>query len=109
MNAGTLLVRLYSKPGCHLCEQAEGEMARLQRRYPHTLQLIDITTDADLLVRFGERIPVVVIADREYAAPLRAAELEHALASASDSAAREAANTRRADATTSKAPDQHAS
>jgi hypothetical protein len=100
MNASTSVVRLYSKPGCHLCEQAEAELAHLRRRYPHTLQRIDITTDPRLVERFGERIPVVVIADREYAAPLRASELERAL---------EAATRAAAAAGLSQAPDAHAS
>jgi hypothetical protein len=81
------LVRLYAKAGCHLCEQAEAELARLRRRYPHALQMIDITVDTELLQCYGERIPVVVIADQEYAAPLQPSELERALASAARTAA----------------------
>ena len=99
MNAGTPLVQLYSKPGCHLCEQAQAELARLRRCYPHTLQLIDITTDVGLHERFVERIPVIVIADREFAAPLSTSELERALASA----------TRAAAAASAEESDQHAS
>jgi hypothetical protein len=99
MNAGTPLVQLYSKPGCHLCEQAQAELARLRRFYPHTLQLIDITTDVGLHERFGERIPVIVIADREFAAPISTSELEHALASAARAAA----------AASTEESDQHAS
>jgi hypothetical protein len=79
MNATPFVVRLYSKPGCHLCEQAEADLARLRQRYPHSLELIDITADPLLQERFGERIPVIVIADREYAAPIDTSELEHAL------------------------------
>jgi hypothetical protein len=78
----TPVVRLYGKPGCHLCEQAEAVLERLQRRYPHSLRLIDITSDSDLLRLYGERIPVVVIGEQEYAAPLEAAHLENALAAA---------------------------
>ena len=39
----TVRVTLYTKPGCHLCEEAEAELKRLERRYPHTLTLVDIT------------------------------------------------------------------
>lgn len=73
---------LYSKPGCHLCEQAEADLRRLAPRYPHQLHTVDITQDALLLERFGERIPVLVVEDREYPAPLSAAVLERALRSA---------------------------
>jgi len=67
------------KPGCHLCEQAEMELGRLRRHYPHELQLMDISTDPELLRRYGESIPVLVIGGREYAAPLSAAGIERAL------------------------------
>ena len=77
-----MLLTLYSKPGCHLCEQAEADLQRLARRYPHQLQTVDITQDPLLLERYGERIPVVLVQGREYAAPLSAAVLERALRSA---------------------------
>ncbi|MBV9169421.1 MAG: glutaredoxin family protein [Chloroflexi bacterium] len=75
-------VTLYSKPGCHLCESAQDELKRLERRYPHMLTVVDITTDGSLLQRYGERIPVVEIGGREYAAPLNPQVLERALRTA---------------------------
>lgn len=77
-----MLLTLYSKPGCHLCEQAEADLGRLARRYPHQLRTVDITQDPLLLEQYGERIPVVVVQGREYPAPLSAAVLERALRSA---------------------------
>ena len=74
---------LYTKPGCHLCEQALAELERLRRRYPHELRLVDITTDADLMRAYGERIPVLSIEGREWAAPLSLAMLERELRQAS--------------------------
>ena len=63
----SLRATLYAKPGCHLCEQALGELERLRRRYPHELQVVDIS------------IPVLNIAGHESEAPLSAAVLERAL------------------------------
>ena len=77
-----LEVRLLHKPGCHLCEMAERDLASLQRRYPHRLSLVDISRDPLLLARYGERIPVVQVGDREYGAPLPRAALERALRAA---------------------------
>ena len=77
-----MLLTLYSKPECHLCEQAEADLRRLARRYPHQLQTVDITQDPTLFARYGERIPVLVVQDREYEAPLSATVLERALRSA---------------------------
>ena len=72
----TIQVTLYTKPGCHLCEQALADLARLRRRFPHELRLVDITTEPELMRDYGERIPVLSINGREQAAPLPAAVLE---------------------------------
>jgi glutaredoxin len=78
----TLHVRFYSKPGCHLCEQTEADLARLNRQYPHQVDLIDITRDAELMARYGERIPVLMVDGMEYAAPLSVEDVERALSQA---------------------------
>lgn len=80
-----LEVRLFTRPGCHLCEQAQADLARLHRRYPHTLQLIDVTAAPELQQAYGERIPVLAVAGREYSAPLAYAEIERAVAEATSS------------------------
>jgi hypothetical protein len=78
----TLRVTLYTKPGCHLCEQAEADLVRLRVRHPHSLELVDISADAQLMREYGERIPVLSVGGREYAAPLSPGLLERALAEA---------------------------
>ena len=75
----TLSATLYTRPGCHLCEDAAAVLERLSARHPHDLRLVDITADAALMHEYGLRIPVLAIAGREYDAPLPAAELERAL------------------------------
>ena len=77
-----LSVKLYLKAGCHLCEQAEATLDDLRSRYAHTLERIDINTEPDLLRRYAELIPVLVVAGREYPAPLSRATIEQALARA---------------------------
>jgi len=77
-----LEVTLLYKPGCHLCELAERDLAGLQRRYPHRLSLVDITRDPLLVERFGERIPVLQVGGQEYGAPLPRAAIERALRAA---------------------------
>lgn len=67
------------RPGCHLCELVEADLQRLSRRYPHQLELVDISRDAELLRRYGESIPVLLVGGREYPAPLSAAGIERAL------------------------------
>jgi hypothetical protein len=79
MGGMTLQATLFTKPGCHLCETALEDLERLQRRHPHTLLQVDITADPELFQKYGERIPVLAIDGREYAAPLDPAILERAL------------------------------
>ncbi len=74
------LVKLYSKPDCHLCEQAEALLARLRPRLPHQVEKLDIQSDPALFERYRYSIPVLVVGDREYAAPLDEALVARALA-----------------------------
>ena len=48
---------LYGRPGCHLCDEARAVLERIG----HPFEEVDIETDDALLVRYLERIPVVVL------------------------------------------------
>jgi glutaredoxin len=80
--AAVAQVTLYTRPECHLCEEALATLERLRRRYPHEVRTINITTDPALLERYRHRIPVLVAGGHEYAAPLSPAMVEKALESA---------------------------
>ncbi len=54
-------VTLYTRPGCHLCEQAKEEMRRAGCAEFYTLDEINIETDPALIERYGTEIPVVLI------------------------------------------------
>jgi peroxiredoxin/glutaredoxin len=56
-----LNVELYSKPGCHLCEQARAVLLDVQASIPFELLEVDITRDPLLQERFATEIPVVFI------------------------------------------------
>ena len=51
---------LYSKPGCHLCEDVREILDGLQPECGYSIAEIDITTDATLFARYRHDIPVVV-------------------------------------------------
>lgn len=74
-----LTVTLFSKPGCHLCEDVVAELRALAHRYPHQLTEIDIEGDRQLFARYHLTIPVVRIGEVELQAPISATELESAL------------------------------
>lgn len=75
-------IRLYSKPECGLCQEVKGTLRWLSARYPHELDEIDITQDADLFARYRFSIPVVEIGETRLKAPIDDAELKAALATA---------------------------
>jgi hypothetical protein len=54
-------VRFYTKPGCHLCEQAEELLEALAFECPLDLEKIDITTDIDVFDRYRYEIPVIAV------------------------------------------------
>jgi glutaredoxin len=55
------LVALYTRTGCHLCDDAHA----LLRRYGLQPELIDIDADPALRERFNYCVPVVVIDGKE--------------------------------------------
>ena len=59
------LITVYSKPDCHLCEEAMAVLRRLQLELPFALQELDITTDETLHRAYFERIPVVAVEGEE--------------------------------------------
>ncbi len=54
-------VVLYSRPGCHLCDEARAVLEAERARTPFDLEEVDIETDDELVKEYGIRIPVVVI------------------------------------------------
>ncbi|HEY6890321.1 MAG TPA: glutaredoxin family protein [Solirubrobacter sp.] len=59
-------VTLYSRPGCHLCEEAKATLHRLQaERAPFALDEINIEADDALHARYLERIPVIALDGEE--------------------------------------------
>ena len=62
-NALSMVAHLtvYSKPGCHLCEEAVRVLTRLQAETPFTLEEINIEDDPALFAEYSEQIPVVLL------------------------------------------------
>ena len=57
-------VVVYSKPGCHLCEDALRMLQGLRGEFNLVIAEIDITTDRALFKNYFEKIPVLLIDDR---------------------------------------------
>lgn len=50
---------LYTRRGCHLCEQAEDMLAA--HVPPGAVELVDIDTEKDLQHLYGTRVPVLTV------------------------------------------------
>jgi glutaredoxin len=73
-------VVLYTRPGCHLCEQVEGWLLEAGVSW----QPVDITADAALFERYRDRIPVIDVEGREaLSAPITRADVRRAMRGAS--------------------------
>ncbi len=61
MSDSPIQIEIYSRPGCHLCDEAKEVINRVRLRFPFTLRVINIETDPDLEKIYREQIPVVFI------------------------------------------------
>jgi len=70
---------IYSKPGCHLCDEMKSLVHRIIAQQPndHAIALdeIDISSDSALVDRYGLEIPVLLI-DGKKVAKYRVSETE---------------------------------
>lgn len=64
LNPGPRVV-VYSRPGCHLCEEAKKVIEASGYRGEYTLEEINIESDAELLRRYRYDIPVITINGKE--------------------------------------------
>lgn len=54
-------VVLYTKPGCHLCDEARTVIERVCEELGEDYDEVDISASAELMERFGEEIPVTFV------------------------------------------------
>ena len=58
-------ITVYSKPECHLCEDALAVLRRLQGELSFEIEELDIERDEALLRAYFERIPVIALDGEE--------------------------------------------
>lgn len=56
---------LYSRVGCHLCEDMEQHLRELQQQHLFNLEVVDIDRDPRLQTRYNTQIPVLVAGAQE--------------------------------------------
>lgn len=53
-------MRLYTRQGCHLCEEAEEMLAEILP----DVELVDVDASAEWVALYGLRVPVLTVDDR---------------------------------------------
>jgi glutaredoxin len=54
-------VTLYTRPGCHLCDDARAALRRLRAQHAFEIHEVNIETDDALHAAYLERIPVICL------------------------------------------------
>jgi hypothetical protein len=62
-----IAVTIYSRPGCHLCDEMKTVVRRVAQTIPLSLDEIDISTDPALEALYGLEIPVLMVEGRKAA------------------------------------------
>jgi len=57
----TARVTMYTREGCHLCDDALEVVAAVCEASGSGYQLVDIDNDPELRERYGEQVPVVTV------------------------------------------------
>jgi glutaredoxin len=60
-------VTIYSRPGCHLCDEMKEVVQHVGASFPLTIEEIDISADPELERLYGLEIPVLFIAGKKVA------------------------------------------
>jgi glutaredoxin len=58
-------VVLYTRAGCHLCDEAKKQLVELRKQAAFELREVDIDQDPELQRRYNDEVPVIFIAGRK--------------------------------------------
>lgn len=64
MGGATVEIVMYTRHGCHLCEDAWRLLERERQRHGFTLRQVDVDSDPQLRNDYGECVPVVTVDGR---------------------------------------------
>jgi glutaredoxin len=60
-------VTIYSRPGCHLCDEMKAVVLHVASSFPLAIEEIDISTNPELEQLYGLEIPVLFVAGKKIA------------------------------------------
>ena len=70
-----IALTIYSRPGCHLCDEMKDVVKRVAQSIPLQLEEVDISQSRDLEEKYGLEIPVLLVNGKK-AAKYRVGEEE---------------------------------
>lgn len=79
-----IFVTLFTRAGCHLCEDVKRDLEQLKADFPHELVEIDIEASPELVEKYALEIPVVEVGPYRLKAPILRSELQMTLGAALD-------------------------
>jgi glutaredoxin len=59
-------ITLYTRPGCHLCDDARAVVQAVCDELGESFEEVDITTDDELEDRFSDDVPVTFVDGRQH-------------------------------------------
>jgi glutaredoxin len=65
--AGPHDLTLYSRPGCHLCDEMKKQIAPLVTQFRARLREVNVDSDPVLRQRYNEEVPVLFLGSRKVA------------------------------------------
>lgn len=60
-----MTVTLYTRVGCHLCDDVKAVLDEVRRERPFELAVVDVDTDPALVQLYGLEVPVITIDGRK--------------------------------------------
>ena len=57
----SIQVEIYSRPNCHLCDEAKAVIKSFSERYPIEITMTDVDSDPRLQRDYGLDIPVILL------------------------------------------------
>ncbi len=54
------ILTLYTRVGCHLCDEMKQELELFQEHYAFSFNIVDVDVDPSLKQQYGDRVPVLV-------------------------------------------------
>lgn len=79
-----IVVTLYTRQDCQLCDQVIADLKEIQEQVPHELNIVNIDGDPKLEKAYGEQIPVVEVGPYQLKAPISRLDLQISLTATAD-------------------------